>query len=106
VLAKGHTYTITGTQFNGMSQANSYGDDRQSATNYPIVRLTNGTGQVSYLRSVNFSGMGVATGDATVAAEIEVPTRIGDGSWDLAVIANGIASAPKPVQVTGNPAMP
>jgi hypothetical protein len=106
VLAKGHTYTITGTQFNGMSQANSYGDDRQCATNYPIVRLTNGAGRVRYLRSVNFSGMGVATGDATVAAEIEVPTRIGNGSWDLAVIANGIASAPKPVQVTGNPAMP
>ena len=106
VLAKGHTYTITGTQFNGMSQANSYGDDRQCATNYPIVRLTNGAGRVRYLPTVNFSGMAVATGDAAVAVEIEVPTRIGVGRWDLAVIANGIASAPRPVRVTGNPAAP
>src|SRR5262249_34213700 len=37
-LGQGHTYTITGTLFNGMSQANSYGDDRQCATNYPIAR--------------------------------------------------------------------
>src|SRR5579863_5372750 len=37
----GHTYTISGTQFNGLSQGAAYGDDAQSATNYPIVRIRN-----------------------------------------------------------------
>ena len=32
---------ISGTQFNGLSQANAYGDDFQDATNYPLVRITN-----------------------------------------------------------------
>jgi hypothetical protein len=37
----GSTYTVSGTQFNGLSQGASFGDDGQSATNYPIVRITN-----------------------------------------------------------------
>lgn len=36
VLVTGHTYTILGTQFNGLSLAHSYGDDVQMAHNYPI----------------------------------------------------------------------
>ncbi|MGB6795759.1 MAG: kelch repeat-containing protein, partial [Xanthobacteraceae bacterium] len=34
-LIVGGTHTISGTQFNGLSQACSYGDDAQMATNYP-----------------------------------------------------------------------
>jgi hypothetical protein len=97
-LLKGHTHTIAGTLFNGMSQANSYGDDRQSATNYPIVRLTS-AGKVKYLRTFGFSSMGVATGSKMVTTAVEVPTDIANGRWDLAVIANGIASATRPVEV-------
>ena len=40
-LVHGHTYVLSGTQFNGLSQACSYGDDAQMATNYPLVRITN-----------------------------------------------------------------
>ncbi|MDT4972806.1 MAG: hypothetical protein QOG22_2949 [Pseudonocardiales bacterium] len=98
-LIKGHTYTIKGTLFNGMSHANSYGDDRQAATNYPIVRLTNSAGKVKYLRSHDFSGMGVATGAAAATTKIDVPADLANGQWDLVVIANGIASAAKSVQV-------
>ena len=98
-LIKGHTYTIAGTLFNGVSHANSYGDDRQSATNYPIVRLTNNAGKVRYLRTFDFSGMGVATGVATISTHVEVPTDLDNGRWDLVVIANGIASAAKSVEV-------
>ncbi len=29
--------SVFGTQFNGISQGASYGDDAQSATNYPLV---------------------------------------------------------------------
>jgi hypothetical protein len=34
-------YLLQGTQLNGLSQANTYGDDCQAATNYPLVRLRN-----------------------------------------------------------------
>ena len=40
-LAAGSTYKIKGRRFNGVSQANFYGDDVQQATNYPLVRITN-----------------------------------------------------------------
>src|SRR5438270_937365 len=57
-MVPGNTYTITGTQFNGLTQACSYGDDVQMATNYPIVRLTNTTtAEVRFLRTFNHSSM-------------------------------------------------
>jgi hypothetical protein len=98
-LARGHTVTITGFQFNGMSQANSYGDDCQSPTNFPLVRLTRGPGTVKYLRTFGFSSMGVATGSAEITAQVEVPPDVPTGRWDLAVIANGIASPSREVQI-------
>jgi hypothetical protein len=98
-LARGHTATITGVRFNGMSQANSYGDDCQSPTNFPLVRLTRGPGMVKYLRTFGFSSMGVATGSTEVTTEVEVPTHLPAGRWNLAVIANGIASPTRNIEV-------
>jgi hypothetical protein len=98
-LARDDTATITGARFNGISQANSYGDDRQSATNFPLVRLTQGTGTATYLRTFGFSSMGVATGNTTVTTQVEVPADLPAGRWDLAVIANGIASPTTQVEV-------
>ncbi len=99
-LITGHSYTITGTQLNGLSQAVSYGDDAQMATNYPIVRLTNtGSGNVIYLRTFNHSTMGVATGTTPVTTNIQVPPGTPGGQYDLVVIANGIASDPVVVEV-------
>jgi len=85
---------ITGTQFNGLSQCASYGDDNQSATNWPLVRITNGTtGTVAYARTHNFSTMGVATGTKLVSAQFDLPNSIGLGASTLEVVANGIPSA-------------
>ncbi|WP_425955152.1 hypothetical protein [Xylanimonas sp. McL0601] len=98
-LIAGHSYQIGGTQLNGLSHANGYGDDRQNATNYPIARLTNAAGAVKYLRTRDFSTMGIATGTATVTAVMEVPANVLPGSWNLEVVANGIASAALPVLV-------
>ena len=98
-LILGHTYQIFGTQFNGLSQACSYGDDAQMATNYPIVRLQDTHGNVYYLRTANHSTMAVATGTAQVSTFVSVPTNVPPGSYDLFVVANGIASASFPVTV-------
>ena len=58
---------ISGTQFNGLSQANAYGDDFQDATNYPLVRITNNaTGHAFYCKTHGHGTMGVATGSTTV----------------------------------------
>ena len=98
-LILGHTYQIFGTQFNGLSQACSYGDDAQMATNYPIVRLEDSSNNIFYLRTANHSTMAVATGGATVSTFVSVPTDIPTGDYNLFVVANGIPSAPFAVSV-------
>ncbi len=103
-MTLGHSYTVRGTQINGLSQAVCYGDDGGMATNYPIVRLTHpATGQVVYVRSYDFSTMGVATGTAVPhdlhSCRIEVPSYLATGHWNLVVIANGIPSDPVAVHI-------
>ena len=97
-LIAGHAYQIAGTQLNGLSHANGYGDDRQNATNFPLVRLRNG-GDVRYCRTHGFSTMGIATAGVTVTAIMEVPFNLLPGSWTLEVVTNAITSAPLAVQV-------
>lgn len=93
-VKRGSTYKISGTQFNGLSQANSFGDEFQTSTNYPLVQITNNkTKDVSYARTHDHSTMGVATGSATVSTNFDVPSTMETGASSLVVIANGIPSA-------------
>jgi hypothetical protein len=93
-VKNGKTYTLKGKQINGLSQACSYGDDAQSATNYPIIQVTNPvTHHVHYLRSHDFSNMGVATGHAVHSCKFRVKGLAHNTKYELRVIANGIASA-------------
>jgi hypothetical protein len=85
--------SLTGWQLNGLSQGAIYGDDAQSATNYPLVRITNNaTGHVFYARTHNHSSMGVATGSAIVSTLFDVPSYVETGASTLQVVANGIPS--------------
>ncbi len=92
----GGTYTITGTQLTGLSAGASYGDDNEMDSNYPIVQLTSGSGVVSYARSHDWTP-GVATGTAVVTSKFDLPAGLANGSYQLRVIANGIASAPSTI---------
>ncbi len=95
----GTTYTISGTQLNGLTQGAYYGDDVQGATNYPIVQITNSaTGHVFYGRTFNVSNRSVAPG-AAVSTNFTVPANIEKGASSLVVIANGIPSTPVPVGI-------
>ena len=95
----GQTYKITGVLFNGMSQGSGYGDDYQSATNYPLVRITNGaTGHVFYCRTHNHSSMAVASREE-VRTFFDVPVGIETGKSTLEVVANGIPSTPVSIVV-------
>jgi hypothetical protein len=87
-------YLLQGTQLNGLSQANVYGDDCQSATNYPLVRLHDvSSGNIYFARTYEFSTMGVATGASLQSARFKL-SGIPHGTYELTVIANGISSHP------------
>ena len=94
-VTRGSTYAISGTQFNGLSQAADVGDELNAATNYPLVRITNtASGHVVYARTHNHSSMGVATGSTIVSTLFDVSMVTETGASSLTVVANGIASAP------------
>jgi hypothetical protein len=102
-LTAGSTYSISGTQFNGLSQANAYGDDFQDATNYPLVQIVNtGTGHVFFAKTHGHSTMAVATGSTIVSTNFDVPSGIETGASSLYVIANGIPSAAAAVTISGS----
>ena len=62
-------------------------------SNYPLVRLTDGSGNVTYARTYNWSSTGVQTGGALVSTEFSA-ANIFPGNYSLQVVANGIASDP------------
>jgi hypothetical protein len=95
------TYPITGTQLNGLTQASTFGDESENATNYPLGRITNqASGHVLYARSHNHSSMGVATGSTVVSTSFDVPVGIESGASTLQIVANGIPSTGVNVTVT------
>ena len=99
-LDSGHTYTLTGTQLNGLSQCSAYGDDSTNATNYPLVRFRNLlSGKVTYCRTFGHSTMAVATGAAPVSTNFTVPVLPPAGPALLEVVTNGIVSDAYPVTV-------
>jgi hypothetical protein len=101
-IASGGTYALSGHQFNGLTAGAYYGDDVQTATNYPLVRVTNGsTGHVFYCRTHDHSTMAVATGSQTVSTNFDVPSGIETGPSTLEVVANGTSSAPVNITVLG-----
>ena len=98
-IRAGQSYSIQGRQLNGLSQANSYGDDASMATNYPLVKLTTADGVVHFSRTFDHSTMGVATGTSTQSTYFKVPFSVKNGPAELCVIANGISSQCTPIYV-------
>ena len=97
----GSTYTLTGTQLNGIDEGANYGDDNESASNYPIVQLKDSSGNVYYARTFNWSSTGVATGSAPVTTQFTLPAGHSLSDFTtLTVIANGIPSDPVPFHIT------
>jgi hypothetical protein len=90
------SFTLSGTQLNGLDEGSSYGDDFENSTNYPIISLTDSSGSVHYARTYNWSSFGVATGGTTVTTQFTLPAELspGSGNYSLKVIANGISSDP------------
>jgi hypothetical protein len=99
---------VSGTLFNGLSQGAAYGDDSQSFTNYPLVRITNNaSGHVFYARTHNHNRMGVeALGSTEVTStQFDAPAGLETGACTLAVVTNGIASTPAACNVANQAAV-
>jgi hypothetical protein len=89
----GVSYHLSGTKLNGISAGGAFGDERQDASNYPLVRLTSGSNSY-YARTYNWSSTGVMTGSTPVSTEFEVPGTVPPGAYSLVVVANGNPSDP------------
>jgi hypothetical protein len=89
------SYHLTGTKLNGISQGSSFGDDAQMDSNYPLVRVTDGGGNVYYLPTYNWSSTGVSTGTKPMSTEFFAFQRLEPGlPYSLVAVANGISSDP------------
>jgi hypothetical protein len=92
----GTTYGVAGQQLNGFSEGAFYGDDAQSSTNYPLVRITNvASGHVRYARTHDHSRMGIESIGSTeaISTQFDAPAGLELGPSTLVVVVNGIASA-------------
>lgn len=99
-VKRGSTYTAYGSNFNGMSQANAYGDENNTATNYPLVRLTNmATHHVFYARTHDHSSMAVHRLGSITSTHFDVPAAAETGTNIMVVVTNGIPSNPITVTV-------
>ena len=99
-VLRGQSYTVGGTQFNGLSNGSSYGDDSTNNTNYPLVRIRNtGTGHVKYCRTHDHSTMALGTGSLPVSTTFDVPANIELGQSTIEVVCNGIASFSRTINV-------
>ena len=88
------------------------GDDLQTATNYPLLRIVNkNSNHVKYCRTFGhttldangntISSMELATAGAVVTTNVAIPADIELGDSSLFVVANGIPSQPFDVTITG-----
>lgn len=107
VVYKGnYVFQLKGLRLNGISEGASYGDDAEMSENYPIVRLTDGSGNVFYARSYGWNNVGVQTGNTVVTTKFKLPAGMPAGTYSLQVIAAGIASNPVTVTISSGQVPP
>src|SRR3954470_22026480 len=68
-LARGRSYKVAGQQLAGIASGSAYGDDQQSDTNSPLVRIANDkTHHVFYARVSGISSRGLKPKAASTAS--------------------------------------
>ena len=93
---------LSGTQLNGLSQNNAYGDDYQGDTDYPLVQFVQvaAPNSVYYAATHSETTHSIAPGTSN-STEFDVPTGLPAGNYTVYAIANGIQSNPITVAVVG-----
>jgi Abnormal spindle-like microcephaly-assoc'd, ASPM-SPD-2-Hydin len=84
---------LSGTQLNGLTENNGYGDDYQGATNYPLVRFVQAAApnSVYYATTHDESTHSIAPGTSN-STKFDVPAGLPAGTYNVVAVANGIAS--------------
>ena len=82
---------LYGIQLNGLTENNAYGDDYQSATNYPLIRFTNSSGQVYYGFTHDDSTHSIAPGTISYT-KFDINPATPPGTYMMQVVTNGIGS--------------
>jgi hypothetical protein len=95
---------LSGSQLNGLTENNAYGDDYQGATNYPLVRLVqvDAPNNVYYATTHNETTHSIAPSTPN-STEFDVPAGLPAGNYTLYAVANGIESNGMPVTVAAGP---
>jgi hypothetical protein len=89
------SYHLTGTKLNGFSQGSSFGDDVQMDSNYPLIRVNDGSGNLTYLPTFNWSSTSIRTGGKLVSTEFFPYQNLAPALlYSLVAVANGISSDP------------
>ncbi len=100
-LSPGKTFSISGKQLAGLTQGQQWGDEWEAATNYPLVQIENKSSHhISYGRSFDFSTTSIGPGTPSTFSYV-IDKDIEDGPSSLRVVANGIASAPFDITISG-----
>jgi hypothetical protein len=86
------TFTLTGTQLNGISEGAAFGDNAEMSTNYPIVTLTASNQTVYFARTFDWSSTGVQTGKMRVSTRFTLPQGLPSGRYKVRASASGIVS--------------
>ena len=88
------SYHLIGTGLGGINEGAAYGDDLQMNSNYPLVRLDDGAGNIYYARTFNWTSTSVMTGATPSTTEFTVPASVPPGTYSLVVVVNGVSSDP------------
>jgi hypothetical protein len=89
-VTAGQTITLSGTQLSGLSRGSNYGDDGDSATNFPVVRIVNQlTHRVEYAKTFGFSEQVAAGRHLLASTQVALPADLDQGPAQLVVVANG-----------------
>lgn len=94
VLTRGSVNNLLyGSQLNGLTQNNMFGDDYQAATNYPLLQLIDNGGRVYWAKTHDDSNHSIARGSLGYT-KFDMPDalRMPAGDYSLVVITNGIQS--------------
>ena len=100
-ISPGSTFSVSGKQLSGLTQGQQWGDEWEAATNYPLVRVVNNsTHHVFYATTSGFSSTSIAP-LAPSAFDVTIGSDFENGPSQLYVVANGIASLPIDVTISG-----
>ena len=95
-------FTLTGAQLNGLTTGATFGDDRNSWTNYPIIWLQDASSNIFYARTHDFDQMTPRPATAGLC-QFTLPTTVPNGSYQVWASANGVQSSTSlPLTISGN----